>query len=102
MFHDFMNFLRSDDTLAPEPETKQIENEFVYQAPERMEPRDVERMFARLFSTDDGRRVLSYLQAVTFQRALGPACADGHLRYTEGQRALVASILRLIDRGRRG
>jgi hypothetical protein len=47
---------------------------YVYTAPEpvKADLRDVEKSFARLFSSDDGRRVLSHLQAVTFCRALGP------------------------------
>lgn len=75
---------------------------FVYRAPEpqNLELREIEKCFARLFSTDDGRRALGYLQAVTFQRALSPASSDQQLRYAEGQRAMVATILRLIDRGR--
>ncbi len=77
---------------------------YVYITPEpvRMELREVEKSFARLFSSEDGKRVLSHLQAITFQRALGAESSDQSLRYTEGQRALVASILRLIDRGRAG
>jgi hypothetical protein len=70
--------------------------------PSRLEARETERLYARLFSTDDGRRVLSHLQAITFGRALGPASSDSQLRYVEGQRAMVATILRLIDRGRQG
>lgn len=75
---------------------------FAYRAPEpqNLELREIEKCFARLFSTDDGRRALAYLQTVTFQRALGPASTDQQLRYAEGQRAMVATILRLIDRGR--
>lgn len=68
--------------------------------PGKLEMRAIERAFARLFATEDGRIVLSHLQAVTFQRALGPASPDEQLRYAEGQRSLVAMILRLIDRGR--
>ena len=68
--------------------------------PGRVEMRAIERAFARLFSTEDGRLVLAHLQAVTFQRALGSASPDEQLRYAEGQRSLVAMILRLIDRGR--
>lgn len=60
----------------------------------------MERIFARCFSTDDGRMVLAHLQAMTFSRAYGPDAPDQSLRYAEGQRALVASILRLIDRGK--
>ncbi len=74
----------------------------VYSAaePPKNEMRDIERAFARLFSTEDGRKVLSYLQAVTFNRALGAATPDEQIRYMEGQRSLVASMLRLVDRGR--
>lgn len=61
---------------------------------------DIERAFARVFSTDDGRAVLAHLQVMTFARAHGPDAPDQSLRYAEGQRALVANILRLIDRGR--
>ena len=66
----------------------------------RLEQQEIARAYARLFRSDDGRTVLSHLQALTFQRALTPAAAEAELRYTEGQRALVAQILRLIGRGR--
>lgn len=69
--------------------------------PSKLELREVEKSFARLFATEDGQKVLAHLQVVTFQRALGPEAADEQLRYLEGQRAMVATILRLIDRGRR-
>ena len=75
---------------------------YIFRVPEpsRLELRDVEKTFARLFSTDDGKKVLSYLQTITFQRALAPSSTDEQLRYAEGQRAMMATILRLIDRGR--
>ena len=80
------------------------EGGFIYSPyhPVRREVREVERAFARLFSTDDGQIALAHLQAATFLRALGPAAADGALRYMEGQRAVVATILRMIERGRQG
>lgn len=81
----------------------EVEKGRVYTPPPQgaMDAREVEKSFARLFSTDDGQRVLAYLQVITFQRALGPASSDEQLRYLEGQRAMVATILRLIDRGRK-
>lgn len=77
-------------------------DDFVYTAPPpmRSEAREIERACARLFSSEDGRKVLGYLQEVTFQRALGISASDEQLRYMEGQRAMIATILRLIDRGR--
>jgi hypothetical protein len=76
----------------------------LYQAAEssRIEHEQIARAFARLFSSDDGRLVLGHLQALTFQRALSSGALDTELRYAEGQRALVAQILRLIDKGRQG
>lgn len=66
-----------------------------------LEAAEIERTFARLFSTQDGQKVLAHLQVLTFQRAFGPATPDEQLRYAEGQRSLMATILRLIDRGRK-
>lgn len=64
------------------------------------EKANVESCFTRCFATEDGRKVLAYLQSMTFDRALGPDASDNELRYMEGQRAMIASILRYIDRGR--
>lgn len=69
--------------------------------PDKAELREVEKAFARLFLSDDGQKVLSHLQVITFNRALGPTSPEEQLRYLEGQRSLVATILRLIDRGRK-
>ncbi len=67
---------------------------------ERAEKKDIEKCFARLFSSDDGRKALAYLQHMTFHRALSSSSSEAQLRYLEGQRALMASIMRLVDRGR--
>jgi len=69
--------------------------------PQTLSQQDVERIFARCFSSEDGKKVLAHLQVMTFSRAYGPDASDQQLRYAEGQRALVANILRLIDRGRK-
>ncbi len=66
------------------------------------EQKDMERLFVRLFSTDEGKKALAYLQYITFQRVLTSEVSNENLRYMEGQRALLASILRIIDRGRKG
>ena len=44
---------------------------------------DIERVFARCFSTEDGKKVLAHLQVMTFSRAYGPDVADNHLRYAD-------------------
>lgn len=69
--------------------------------PGKTELREIEKAFARLFASNDGQKVLAHLQVITFQRALGPGVGDDQLRYLEGQRAMIATILRLIDRGRK-
>jgi hypothetical protein len=66
----------------------------------RLEQKDIERSFARLFSTDEGKKVLAWLQVMTFQRTGGINTTDDQLRHMEGQRSLMASILRMIDRGK--
>jgi hypothetical protein len=84
------------------PVERLSEKAFIYSLPDpsKFELREIEHAFTRLFSSDDGRKVLAHLQAITFQRALGAATSDEQIRYAEGQRSLVATILRLIDRGR--
>jgi|GEM_PF-1069425 len=81
--------------LRPQPLKR-----FEVPQPSRMDMRDIEKAFARLFSTTDGQAVLGYLNGQTFMRALGIDAPDSTLRYLEGQRALLSSILRLIERGR--
>ncbi len=66
----------------------------------RLEQAEIERSFARVFSTEEGRKILAWLQVMTFQRVSGANTSEEQLRYVEGQRSLVASILRMIDRGK--
>lgn len=68
--------------------------------PPRADMAGIERVFARLFSTDDGQKVLGYLNGQTFQRAAAMDAPDAMLRYMEGQRALMALIIRMIERGK--
>lgn len=66
----------------------------------KMEQKEMDRCFARLFSSEDGKKVLAWIQVITFHRVAGAGTTDDELRYREGQRALVANILRMIDRGK--
>ncbi|WP_209315381.1 hypothetical protein [Haematospirillum sp. H1815] len=54
---------------------------------------------ARCFAGVDGQCVLEALVGMTLHRTAGPALPDAALRHLEGQRALVAWLLALIDRG---
>lgn len=79
------------------------DSEMVYTNPAlNIEQKEMERVFTRLFHTEDGKKALAYLQVMTFQRAHGPMVSDDQLRYAEGQRSLVATILRMIARGKNG
>lgn len=60
----------------------------------------IEKAYARTFAAQDGQLVLGHLQNMTFARAYGAEAPEGHLRYAEGQRALVGMILRLVNAGR--
>ncbi len=68
--------------------------------PVRMEAKDLEKTFARLFATDDGKKVLGHLNGITFMRTAPPDAPDHMLRHLEGQRSLLTVIIRLIERGR--
>jgi hypothetical protein len=76
-----------------------LRREFSYVPPTfpRLERQDVERLFTRLFSSDDGKNVLGYLQLITLHRALGAEVNADMLRSMEGQRALVLQIMRLAE-----
>ncbi len=78
-----------------------IENNAVFTSHiSRLEQKEIERSFARVFSTEEGKKVLAWLQVMTFQRVSGSSSTDDQLRYMEGQRSLVASVLRMVDRGK--
>ena len=94
-----LDLLKQKEPLPITPAEKGLT--YAQPEPGKLEMREVEKSFARLFATDDGQRVLAHLQVLTFQRALGPGVADEQLRYIEGQRSMVATILRLIDHGRK-
>ena len=67
-----------------------------------IERRDIEKSYARVFSSDDGKKVLAHLQSISFMRAYGAEASDAQIRYAEGQRALVATIMRMVNNGRSG
>lgn len=55
--------------------------------------------FTRLFNRSDGDRVLAHLKHITQERVLAPNGSDAELWFLEGQRALVALIIALINQG---
>ena len=63
---------------------------------------DIEKSYARAFSTPDGQKVLAHLRSITIERFLGPDATPAVLRTLEGQRAIVHQIESLIERGKNG
>ena len=97
MHNVFVRSCEGDDT-----ELDAVQSDHLLEQPVHRDHESVEKAFARVFATDDGQAVLSHLQSMTFQRALGPEASDTQLRYLEGQRAMIATIMRLIRSGRTG
>ena len=67
-----------------------------------MEPADeLDRMFAKTFATQAGKRVLTYLRRTTIEQPTwypGEDASHGYAR--EGQNSIVREIERRIDRAR--
>ena len=61
---------------------------------------DAPHIFARLFSSDDGKKALSYLRATVNARVAGPEAGEAALRYQDGQRGLLQTINMLVEQGR--
>lgn len=70
------------------------------QQPASMDRDSIARAYARLFGTEDGKIVMAHLQGQTFLRMHTPDTPDSHIRFTEGQRALVNTMLRFIAIGK--
>lgn len=54
-----------------------------------------------LFNTPVGQSVLKYLKSITVDAVAGPNITDAELRHLEGQRYLVALIVKRINHAQR-
>jgi len=76
----------------------QIKDQFDYSVYfSKTDQKSIEKSFAKVFASEDGKKVLAYLQHITFNRAHSPDTDYKNLYFYEGQRALVGNILRLIN-----
>ena len=64
------------------------------------EIKEIQRAYARLFASADGIMVLEHLQRSVLLKATLPETSAAQLRFSEGQRSLVAQIMRHIAIGR--
>ena len=63
---------------------------------------DIARVYAQLFTSPAGKRVLNHLKQRYLYRPGDPAMSVASLRHAQGQRDCVLTMLRMIERGRDG
>lgn len=56
--------------------------------------------FTRCFSSDEGEIVLAYLRKTVFETALHSDAHENAYKFQEGQRQLLVSMLRWVERGK--
>ena len=61
--------------------------------------KDIEKQYARTFSSPSGKQVLEHLRSITIERVMGQNISDNDLRWWAGQSALVHLIENLIKKG---
>lgn len=66
----------------------------------RADNASVDRACARIFASEDGQILLGYLQAMIFLRGPSLDASDAQIRQSEGQRALLAQLMRMAQAGR--
>ena len=60
---------------------------------------DIEKQYARAFSTPSGKQVLTHLRSVTTGRVFGSNASNEDLRWWAAQCALVRQIENLVKKG---
>ena len=60
---------------------------------------DIEKQYARTFTTPSGKQVLIHLRSLTVERIIGPNVSNEDLRWWAAQNALVHQIENLINKG---
>jgi hypothetical protein len=58
---------------------------------------NISQNIAKLFSTEAGQNILTYLRSITIDAVSGPNITDNELRHLEGQRYIVGLIVRRIN-----
>lgn len=61
---------------------------------------DIARVYAQLFTSPGGKRVLNHLKQRYLYTPSDPDMSEASLRHAQGQRDCVLTMLRLIERGR--
>ncbi len=62
--------------------------------------KDWAKIFARCFSTPDGKQVLTYIKFLALEKTLGPNATSEALFYQEGRRSFFTTLMTLVKQGR--
>ena len=104
MIFSFLNYISSKYSIFNKPisQDNKLERslDIFPKRPYGADTSNIATSYARLFSSEDGKRVLDHLQSTTLYKAYGPDVKSDTMHHLEGQRFMVAHILRLIERGR--
>ena len=60
---------------------------------------EIEKQYARTFSSPSGKQVLAHLKSITMDRVFGSNASNEDLRWWAAQNALVHRIENLIKKG---
>tara|TARA_R100000234_G_scaffold98035_1_gene66473 strand:+ start:6132 stop:6392 length:261 start_codon:yes stop_codon:yes gene_type:complete len=78
-----------------------ITDEQELDSPTYSDPQEMNRLFFKVFSTEDGDKVLNYMIAMTLDQPCfipGESASYGYCR--EGQNSIVRDIIKRVKRGR--
>ena len=62
---------------------------------------EISKVIDSVFKTPNGKEMLQYLRSITIDAVSGPNISDPELRHLEGQRYLVALIVKRINHATR-
>jgi len=63
----------------------------------QIEKDNIEKLIKRVFNTDDGKKVLAYMQYLSTYKTFNHNVSQQQLYFTEGQRAFVANIVKIVS-----
>lgn len=81
---------------------KQNEGVFPFLTGTLPDERGMAAAYLRVFTSEDGQKVLQHLQQTACRGQNGMNASDAQLRYHAGQRGMVAFIERMILKARQG
>ena len=85
--------------LMKRPFRKLRKSQYCLPYPTRIEADELAKIYARVFTSDDGKKIMAHLNGIAFHRAAPSDAPDSVLRYMEGHRGLLARMVQLIERG---